>query len=35
MREQSVDRMDALKTVAKERGISKSQAYKEYLEGGE
>jgi len=35
MHEQSIDRMDALKTVAKERGISKSQAYKEYLESGE
>jgi len=30
MREQSVDRMTALKTVARERGISKRQAYREY-----
>ena len=30
MREQRLDRMEALKTVARERGISKSQAYREY-----
>lgn len=30
MREKSVDRMTALKTVARERGISKRQAYREY-----
>ncbi len=30
MRDQKVERMDALKVVAKERGISKSQAYREY-----
>ena len=30
MREQSLNRMDALKRVAQERGISKRQAYREY-----
>ncbi|MBF8304815.1 MAG: Ribosomal small subunit methyltransferase [Acidobacteria bacterium] len=30
MREQKLSRMEALKSVARERGISKSQAYREY-----
>ncbi|MBI1955105.1 MAG: hypothetical protein HYS38_01790, partial [Acidobacteria bacterium] len=30
MREQNLNRMEALKTVARERHISKSQAYREY-----
>lgn len=32
MREQALDRMEALKAVARERGISKRQAYREYQE---
>lgn len=32
MREQNLDRMEALKAVARERGISKRQAYREYQE---
>jgi 16S rRNA (cytidine1402-2'-O)-methyltransferase len=32
MRGQNINRMAALKVVARERGISKSQAYREYEE---
>lgn len=35
MREQGLDRMAALKVVAKERGISKRQAYREYEQAEE
>jgi 16S rRNA (cytidine1402-2'-O)-methyltransferase len=33
MRDQKLSRMDALKAIARERGISKNQAYREYEAG--